>query len=62
MEQPISENLWWVLPNKLAGVRKPYLISTGSSFDDAMQIIQSVNPNVKLRGAQITFLQGLVGE
>jgi atypical dual specificity phosphatase len=21
--QPISENLWWVIPNKLAGVRKP---------------------------------------
>jgi hypothetical protein len=21
--QPISENLWWVLPGKLAGVRKP---------------------------------------
>ncbi len=23
MEQPISENLWWVIPDKLAGVRKP---------------------------------------
>jgi protein-tyrosine phosphatase len=21
--QPIAENLWWVIPNKLAGVRKP---------------------------------------
>lgn len=21
--QPIEENLWWVIPNKLAGVRKP---------------------------------------
>lgn len=21
--QPISENLWWVIPNQLAGVRKP---------------------------------------
>ncbi|BAU14794.1 dual specificity protein phosphatase [Leptolyngbya sp. NIES-3755] len=21
--QPISENLWWVLPNRLAGMRKP---------------------------------------
>lgn len=21
--QPISENLWWVIPEKLAGVRKP---------------------------------------
>jgi atypical dual specificity phosphatase len=21
--QPIKENLWWVIPNKLAGVRKP---------------------------------------
>ncbi|KYC37099.1 protein phosphatase [Scytonema hofmannii PCC 7110] len=21
--EPISENLWWVIPNKLAGVRKP---------------------------------------
>ncbi|MBD1841855.1 dual specificity protein phosphatase family protein [Cyanobacteria bacterium FACHB-63] len=23
MKQPISENLWWVIPQKLAGVRKP---------------------------------------
>lgn len=23
MEQSISENLWWVIPGKLAGVRKP---------------------------------------
>lgn len=23
MIQPIIENLWWVIPNKLAGVRKP---------------------------------------
>lgn len=23
MEQPISENLWWVIPGQLAGVRKP---------------------------------------
>jgi protein-tyrosine phosphatase len=23
MEQPIEENLWWVIPGKLAGVRKP---------------------------------------
>lgn len=22
-QQPIAENLWWVIPNKLAGVRKP---------------------------------------
>jgi atypical dual specificity phosphatase len=21
--QPIAENLWWVIPGKLAGVRKP---------------------------------------
>ena len=21
--QPIAENLWWVIPHKLAGVRKP---------------------------------------
>ncbi len=21
--QPIQENLWWVIPGKLAGVRKP---------------------------------------
>jgi len=25
MKQPISENLWWVIPQKLAGVRKPEL-------------------------------------
>lgn len=23
MEQPISENLWWIIPERLAGVRKP---------------------------------------
>lgn len=23
MEQPISENLWWIIPEHLAGVRKP---------------------------------------
>ena len=23
--QPIRENLWWVIPGKLAGVRKPML-------------------------------------
>lgn len=23
MEEPISQNLWWVIPGKLAGVRKP---------------------------------------
>lgn len=143
--QPISENLWWVIPSKLAGVRKPtadelnelqavgigaivsvmddpsnldlyqqaniphlwlptkggtapsreqlqelqnfidtqnhlghavavhctsgrrrtgtmlasYLICTGSSYDDAMQIIQDVNPDVKLREAQSTFLREL---
>lgn len=22
-QQPIADNLWWVIPNKLAGVRKP---------------------------------------
>lgn len=143
--QPISENLWWVIPGKLAGVRKPivdeltelqaagvgaiasvmddpsnldlyqnanipylwlpikggtapsqeqlqqlqnfiedqnslgnavavhctsgrrrtgtmlasYLISTGSSYNEAMQIIQDANPNVELRPAQSDFLQDL---
>jgi len=143
--QPIAENLWWVIPGKLAGVRKPtdkevaelknagigaivsvmddpsnldlyeqaglphrwlptkggtaptseqiqelqsfvdqqnqlgnavavhctsgnrrtgnmlaaYLIKSGSSFDQAMQIIQTANPNAELRDAQIAFLQAL---
>ena len=146
--QPIQENLWWVIPGKLAGVRKPtieeivelkaagvgaivsvmddpsnldlyeqtnlpyrwlptkggtapspeqlqelqafveqqnqfgnavavhctsgnrrtgtllaaYLINTGSSYDSAMQIIQTANPNAELRQAQTTFLQNLAGE
>ena len=145
MEQPISENLWWVIPGKLAGVRKPtsdeiielkeagigaivsvmddpsnldlyeqaglpyrwlptkggtaptqaqiqelqsfvdqqnqlgnavavhctsgnrrtgtmlaaYLIKSGSSFDQAMQIIQTANPKAELRDAQTSFLQTL---
>ncbi len=146
--QPIQENLWWVIPGKLAGVRKPiveeitqlratgvraiisvmddpsnlelyeqanlpylwlptkggtapsseqlqelqtfveqqnqignavavhctsgnrrtgtmlaaYLINTGLSYDNAMQVIQTANPDVELRQAQITFLQHLAGE
>ncbi len=34
-----------------------YLILTGSSYDQAMQIIQSANPHVELREAQSAFLQ-----
>lgn len=144
-QQPILENLWWVIPGKLAGVRKPqpeeiaqlkaagigaivsvmddpanldlyqqanlnsrwlptkggkpptvqqiqvlqafieqqnqlgkavavhctsgnrrtgtmlaaYLILTGTPYDDAMQIVQTANPNAELREAQLTFLQSL---
>ena len=147
MEQSISENLWWVIPEKLAGVRKPtpeelpelqeagigaivsvmddpsnldlyeqtgfpylwlptkggtaptqeqiqelqdfveqqnqlghavavhctsgnrrtgtmlgaYLIRTGSSYDSAIQVIQTANPKAELRLAQTTFLQALAG-
>ncbi len=146
--QPIQENLWWVIPGKLAGVRKPtveeiaelkaagvgaiisvmddpsnldlyeqldlpyrwlptkggtastpeqlqklqafveqqnqlgnavavhctsgnrrtgtmlaaYLINTGLSYDKAMQVIQTANPNAELRESQTTFLQKLAGE
>ena len=146
--QPIKENLWWVIPGKLAGVRKPtieeiadlkatgvgaivsvmddpsnldlyeqeslpyrwlptkggtapsseqlqelqafveqqnqlgnavavhctsgnrrtgtmlaaYLINTGASYDKAMQVIQTANPNAELRETQTTFLQKLAGE
>ena len=148
MGQPISENLWWVIPGKLAGVRKPTpdelselktagiggivsvladrsnldlydrsgtphlwlpiqeasapsraqiqklqdfvdlnhrqglavavhctggihragtmlaadLIWHGSTYDDAMQTIQSANPNVHLELAQISFLQELAAK
>jgi protein-tyrosine phosphatase len=142
--QSISDNLWWVIPGKLAGVRKPtsdeelnelqaagigaivsvmddpsnldlyeqaklphgwlptkggaapteeqiqelqsfveqqnqlgnavavhctsgnrrtgtmlaaYLISTGFSYDEAIQVIQTANPKAELREAQTTFLQ-----
>lgn len=147
LEQPIADNLWWVIPKKLAGVRKPtaeelpeleaagiraivsvmddptnldlyqqsnipylwlptkggtaptleqvqklrdfvdqynrlelavaihctngkrrtatmlaaYLIDSGSSYDDAMQLIHTNNPDVELREAQILFLQNLAG-
>nr|MDZ8061723.1 dual specificity protein phosphatase family protein [Nostoc sp. EkiNYC01] len=146
--QPIRENLWWVIPGKLAGVRKPmaeeltelqaagihaivsvmddpsnldlyqqanipylwlpikggtapsqeqlqelqnfidsqnnvgnavaihctsgrrrtgtilasYLISSGSSYDDAIEKILNANPQVELREAQSNFLRELVGE
>jgi atypical dual specificity phosphatase len=23
MDQPIAENLWWIIPGQLGGVRKP---------------------------------------
>lgn len=145
MEQPISENLWWVIPGKLAGVRKPmaeeiaelqaagvgaivsvmddpanldlyqaigidslwlpiqggsvptgeqvqklqhfvseqnqrghgvavhctngkrrtgtmlaaFLIGTGSTFEDAMQILQTAKPELDLREAQIDYLKSL---
>lgn len=145
--QPIKENLWWVIPAKLAGVRKPvaeeiaelqeagigavvsvmddpsnldlyqrskipylwlptkggtapsseqiqelqnfvstqnqlghavavhctsgrrrtgtmlaaYLIAAGSSYDQAMQIVQDVKPDAELRVAQTTFLRELAG-
>jgi protein-tyrosine phosphatase len=145
MEQSIKENLWWVIPGKLAGVRKPtpkeiaelktagigaivsvmddpsnldlyeqagipyrwlstkggtapsleqiqdlqnfveqhnqlgeavavhctsgnrrtgtmlaaYLIQSGSSYIEAMQVIQAANPNAELREAQTSFLQSL---
>lgn len=143
--QPIPQNLWWVIPEKLAGVRKPlpeeiaalqaagigamvsvmddpsnldlyeqaglpyrwlptkggtaptleqiqelqtfvdtqnaaghavavhctsgnrrtgtmlaaYLIKTGISYDRAMQVIHSANPDAELREAQIDFLKAL---
>lgn len=143
--QPIAENLWWVIPGKLAGVRKPdpeeipelqaagigaivsvmddpanldwyrqanlpycwlptkggtaptpeqlqdlqafvdqqhqlgravavhctsgnrrtgtmlaaYLIRAGASYEEAMQTIQTANPNAELREVQMSFLQDL---
>jgi atypical dual specificity phosphatase len=146
--EPIVENLWWVIPGKLAGVRKPtteellelqasgigaivsvlddpsnldvyqqvdipfrwlpiqggtppsrdqiqelahfideqqlqglavavhctnglrrtgtmlaaYLIHIGSTYDSAIQTIQSANPQVELRSAQTDFLRSLAGD
>ena len=140
--QPITENLWWVIPGKLAGVRKPtaeelpelqglgigaivslmddpsnlelyeqanlphlwlpikggtapnreqiqqlqdfidsqnhavaihctngkrrtatalagYLINSGSSYDETMEIILTANPEIDLRESQSSFLQDL---
>lgn len=36
-----------------------YLILTGSTYEQAMQIIQRANPSVELREAQSAFLQAL---
>lgn len=36
-----------------------YLIQSGSSFDKAMQIIQTANPRAELRDAQTSFLKTL---
>lgn len=38
-----------------------YLILAGSSYDEAMQMIQNANPDTELREAQTTFLQELAG-
>lgn len=143
--QPIKENLWWVIPGKLAGVRKPtpeeiaelqmagvraivsvmddpsnldlyqqagltylwlpvkggtapsdeqiqklqnfvdeqnrlgyavaihctsgrrrtgtllaaYLIRSGSTFEEALQVVLVANPDVELREAQVNFLKAL---
>jgi atypical dual specificity phosphatase len=39
-----------------------YLIGSGSSYEDAIQRILDVNPEVELREAQIKFLQELAAE
>jgi hypothetical protein len=39
-----------------------YLINAGSAYDDAMQAIQTANPDVELREAQTTFLQELAAK
>jgi hypothetical protein len=31
--QPIAENLWWVIPGKLAGVRKPTILELLEACD-----------------------------
>jgi protein-tyrosine phosphatase len=38
-----------------------YLIQSGVAYADAMQTIQTANPNAELREAQTTFLQSLTG-
>ena len=49
--------------NRRAGtILAAYLIKSGSSFDQAMQIIQTANPKAELREAQTNFLQQLAGE
>ncbi len=42
MEQPISENLWWVIPGKLAGVRKPTLDEISELKTVGVQALVSV--------------------
>ncbi|MDJ0553114.1 MAG: hypothetical protein QNJ68_01455 [Microcoleaceae cyanobacterium MO_207.B10] len=36
-----------------------YLINSGSSYDQAMEIILTANPEIDLREAQTSFLQAL---
>lgn len=40
--QPISENLWWVIPGKLAGVRKPIAEELTELHTAGVQAIVSV--------------------
>jgi atypical dual specificity phosphatase len=41
-KQPIVENLWWVIPDKLAGVRKPTAIEVDELRTAGISAIVSV--------------------
>ena len=53
VDQSIAENLWWVIPGKLAGVRKPTAALNSKSGRDVVGIMQQL---VKEQGCAVLMV------